>query len=133
VAESRRTIDEVLETARGRIRRYAPHEAAAAAAGGAIIVDTRDSMDRVVEGVIPGSVWIPRTVLEWRADPTSELPDARIADPERTLIIVCNDGYSSSLAAASLLDLGFATAGDVTGGFRAWRAAGLPVRDPQPD
>jgi rhodanese-related sulfurtransferase len=133
MSEPRRTIGEILESERLRIRRYTPNEAAQAVAGGAILVDTRDSAERIAEGAIPGAVWIPRTVLEWRADPTSERPDARIADPERTLIIVCSDGYSSSLAAASLVDLGFTAAGDLTGGFRAWKAAGLPVEDPQAD
>lgn len=125
--EPRTTVDVLLARARARIRRYAPAEAAAAQRDGAVLVDTRDSADRAAEGAIPGAVWIPRTVLEWRADPTSEQPDPRIADPRRRLIVVCNDGYSSSLAAASLIDLGFADAGDLAGGFRAWRAAGLPV------
>ncbi len=66
-------------------------------------------------------------MLEWRADPTSELPDPRIADPSLQLIVVCNDGYSSSLAAASLVDLGFARGGDMAGGYRAWKRAGLPI------
>jgi len=91
------------------------------------MVDTRDSRDRLAEGVIPGSIWIQRNQLEWRVDTTSELPDHRISDPRLTLIVVCSDGYSSSLAAASLVDIGFDAAGDVVGGFRAWKAAGLPV------
>ncbi len=121
------TIDEKIEAARQRIERHSPVEAAAAQRAGAVLVDTRDSSDRVAEGAIPDSVWHHRNVLEWRADPTSELPDPRIADPSLQLIVVCNDGYSSSLAAASLVDLGFARAGDMAGGYRAWKRAGLPI------
>ncbi|MFZ0493275.1 MAG: rhodanese-like domain-containing protein, partial [Acidimicrobiia bacterium] len=72
-------------------------------------------------------------VLEWRADPDSRWKDRRIADQDLTLILMCNDGFSSSLAAATLVDMGFAHAGDLTGGFRAWRAAGLPVVRTRPD
>jgi rhodanese-related sulfurtransferase len=125
MSDERVTIADVLASARGRICRYRPHELAASS--NVVIVDTRESADRDAEGVIPDSVWIPRTVLEWRADPTSALPDERIADPTIALVVVCNDGYSSSLAAASLVDIGFASAGDLIGGFRAWRAAGLPI------
>ena len=123
----RLTIDQMLAHARERIARLAPHEASAAQRSGAVIVDTRDSADRAAEGVIPGSVLVTRNTLEWRADPASELPDPRIADPTLQLIVVCNDGYSSSLAAASLVDLGFARAADLEGGYRAWKAAGLPT------
>ena len=127
------TIDEMLEAARQRIARLSPAEAAEAQRAGAIFVDTRDSADREAEGVIPGSVRAHRTVLEWRVDPAAETPDPRIADRSLELIVVCNDGYSSSLAAASLVDLGFASAGDLVGGYRAWKAAGLPTEAPDPD
>lgn len=123
----RRTIDEVLADARRRIDRLTPEQAAAEAAAGAVLVDTRDSGDRTREGAIEGSVHIPRTVLEWRVDPASESSDPRIADPGARLIIVCAEGYSSSLAAASLKDLGFDRVADIEGGFAAWKAAGLPV------
>lgn len=123
----RRSIDEVLANARHRIDRLTPDQAAAEAARGAVLIDTRDSGDRDRDGCIEGSVHIPRTVLEWRADPTSESSDARIADYEARLIIVCNEGYSSSLAAASLKDLGFDRVADLDGGFAAWKAAGLPI------
>ncbi len=129
----RQTIDEKIEAARQRIQRHSPVEAAAAQRAGAVLVDTRDSADRVAEGAIPDSVWHPRNVLEWRADPTSELPDPRIADPSLELIVVCNDGYSSSLAAASLVELGFARAGDMAGGYRAWKRAGLPTIEVERD
>ena len=117
----------MLAAARARIIRLTPTEAAAALTAGALVVDTRDSADRTAEGIIPGSVLVTRNTLEWRADPTAELPDPRIADPALQLIVVCNDGYSSSLAAASLLDLGFTRASDLIGGYRAWKAAGLPT------
>ena len=123
----RTTIAQVLAVARSRIRRYTPTEAEAAAANGAVLVDVRDSGDREREGTIPGAVWVRRSLLEWRADPTAETPDPRIADPVRTLIVFCNDGYSSSLAAASLRDIGFEHAGDLDGGFRRWRDEGHPT------
>lgn len=125
MTDQRVTIADILASARRRIRRYRPNELATSE--GVVIVDTRDSSDRNADGAIPGSVWIPRAVLEWRADPTAALPDERIADPAVRLVVVCNDGYSSSLAAASLVDIGFASAGDLIGGFRAWQAAGLPI------
>ena len=123
----RHTIDDVLAAARSRIRRYAPDAASVAAARGAVLVDTRSDGDVRREGRIPGSVYIHRNVLEWRCDPASSHKDPRVSDLGATIIVVCNDGYSSSLAAASLLELGFANAGDLIGGFRGWVAAGLPV------
>lgn len=129
----RTTIDELLQQAREEIRRLTPQEAAAAQAGGAVIVDTRDSADRAAEGVIPGSVLVTRNTLEWRADPSSEAPDPRLADLEADLIVVCNDGYSSSLAADNLRRLGHASAADLIGGYRAWAAAGLPTGKPSDD
>ncbi len=123
------TIEEMLQDARQRIGRLTPEEAAAAQRSGAVLVDTRDSADRRAEGVIPGSVRAHRNVLEWRADPTAELPDPRIADRSLQLIVVCNGGYSSSLAAASLVDLGFARAADLVGGYRGWKKAGLPTEE----
>jgi rhodanese-related sulfurtransferase len=124
-------INEMLQAAQQRITRLSPEAAAEAQRAGAIFIDTRDSADRTAEGVIPGSVRAHRNVLEWRADPDAELPDARIADRSLQLIVVCNDGYSSSLAAASLLELGFERAGDLVGGYRAWKAAGLPTEAPE--
>ena len=129
---SRRSIAELLEEAQGRIGRYQPEEAAAAAEAGAVLVDTRCRDDQRNEGVIPGSVRIPRTVLEWRADPQSEWKDERIADYSRELIILCNDGFSSSLAAVNLQHIGFSRVGDIVGGYRAWKAAGLPT-EARPD
>lgn len=122
-----KTIADVLAEARKRIRRYAPEAAFAAAGEGAVLIDTRSSGDVDREGRIPGSVYLHRNVLEWRCDPSSSHADPRVSDRTARLIVICNDGYSSSLAAASLVDLGFAEAGDLEGGFRAWARAGLPV------
>ena len=106
-----------------RIRRYAPHGAHEAAAAGAILVDIRSADTRERDGVIPGSLHVPRTVLEWRVDPASEWRNPAL-DTAR-LILVCDHGYSSVLAAATLVELG-RDAGDVVGGFEAWAAGRLP-------
>jgi rhodanese-related sulfurtransferase len=118
------SIEDVLAEARRRILRYAPTEAAAAHA---LIVDLRSSDERARTGIIPGSIHVPRSVLEWRADPDSGWSNPRIADRRLPLILVCAHGYSSSLAAESLVVLGFEHVGDIEGGFEAWQAAGLPV------
>ena len=108
----------------GASSRFSPKEARAAQSNGAVIVDLRCDADRVAEGVIPGAIPTSLSVLPWRVDPTSESRDDRITDSE--LILVCNDGFSSSLAAAELVNMGV-TAGDLDGGFRGWAAAGFPV------
>ena len=125
----RRTIEELLKDARARLERVGPAEAAAAVRDdGALIVDIRSELQRERDGVIPGALFHPRNVLEWRADPASDHHDPQLsADLERRVIVVCHEGYQSSLAAATLQDLGFARATDLDGGFVAWRAAGLPV------
>jgi rhodanese-related sulfurtransferase len=128
---SPRTIDDLLEDARQRLRRVEPHEAEAAIASGAVLVDIRSDRQRARDGVVPGSVVVARNVLEWRADPASDWRDARIADPSRQVIVMCDAGYQSSLAAATLQELGLERATDLDGGFHAWREAGLPV-EPQP-
>jgi rhodanese-related sulfurtransferase len=121
-----RSIDDLLAAARARLVRLTPSEALAAQAAGALLVDTRSERDRRAEGAIPGALIIERTVLEWRLDPTSRwhLPEASY---DTHVVVVCNDGYSSSLAAATLQDLGLTRATDMIGGFRAWKLAGLPV------
>jgi rhodanese-related sulfurtransferase len=96
-------------------------------ARGALVIDTRCVEQRRETGVIPGSFHVPLSVLYWRLDPSSGYGDPRFADLEREIILVCADGYSSSLAAATLRDLGFGQAADLIGGFEAWREAGLPV------
>ncbi len=127
-----RGLDEVLAAARERILRYTPAEAAAALEGGAVIVDLRAHDERARTGIVPGSIHVPRSVLEWRADPGSGWSNSRVADRTLALILLCEHGCSSSLAAASLAELGFEHAGDVVGGFEAWSGAGLPVAPAPP-
>ena len=127
MATTRTTIGELIERARSRLDRLSPPAAAAEQAAGAVIVDTRCAEVRRSEGVIPGSVHLPLSVLYWRLDPTSGSDVAGLSDPSRRVILVCAHGYSSSLAAATLRELGFERATDVDGGFEAWAAAGLPV------
>ena len=130
----RRTIDELLAAARSRLARLGPHEAAAAVDDGALLVDIRADAQRAADGTIPGAVHHPRNVLEWRADPTASHHDPELSgDLGRHVILVCDAGYASSLAAATLQELGFARATDLDGGFQAWRAAGLPVQAPASD
>ena len=121
-----KSIDELLAEAQARLDRLTPQEALSAQADGALLVDTRSERDRIAEGAIPGALVIERTVLEWRLDPASDtrMPQASY---DAHVVVVCNDGYSSSLAAATLQELGLHSATDMIGGFRAWKAAGLPV------
>jgi rhodanese-related sulfurtransferase len=122
----RTTIDDLLAAARARLRRLSPAEAAEHA--DALLVDIRSETQRARDGGIPGAICWPRNVLEWRVDPASSHADPRLSsDLDRVLVIVCDEGYQSSLAAATLQDLGFTRATDLVGGFQAWRAAGLPV------
>ena len=124
------TIDHLLAAARAGLRRLEPAEAADAAGNGARLVDTRPGFQRQADGEIPGAIVIERNHLEWRLDPTSagRIPEA--TDHDITWIVLCNEGYSSSLAAASLQQLGLQNATDVIGGFQAWKAAGLPITTP---
>ena len=115
-------IERMLAEARARIRRYTPGEAAVA---NVLIVDLRSNDERERDGIVPGSVHVPRSVLEWRCDPESGHANPHLSG--RTLVLLCAHGYSSSLAAASLVDLGFTDAADIEGGFQAWREAGLPI------
>lgn len=121
------TIGALLDAARARLERLEPWAARDAAEAGALIVDTRCREAREANGVIPGSVHVPLSVLYWRLDPTSGYDDPALSDRGRQVIVVCADGYSSSLAAATLRDLGFAQATDVIGGFTGWVESGLPV------
>jgi rhodanese-related sulfurtransferase len=127
MTDQRRTIHQVLADARARYRRLEPREAFAAMQAGAVLIDTRTDRQRGRDGDIPGAVMIDRTVLEWRVDPVSGATHPAIASLEVPLILLCSQGYSSSLAAASLLELRARQVSDVIGGFEAWRAAGLPV------
>ena len=114
-------IEQLLAEAREGLDRVEPEDLAAEIDAGALVVDTRPAANREQEGPLPGAVVIERIHLEWRLDPTS--PD-RIdgAAADRRVIVVCNEGYSSSLAAATLRRLGVARATDLVGGYRAWRA-----------
>jgi rhodanese-related sulfurtransferase len=124
----RLTVDELLERARARLDRVPAPGAPDAVHDGALLVDIRSELQRARDGVIPGALHHPRNVLEWRCDPASGHDDPRLsADLDRRLVLVCDEGYQSSLAAATLQDLGFSRATDLVGGFRAWRDAGLPV------
>lgn len=116
----RLSIDEYLAAARGRLHRVAPEDLETALSGGALLVDIRPEVNRAEEGEMPGALVIDRVVLEWRLAPSS---DARTVDlePGQQVILFCNDGYQSSLAAATLLDLGVDGATDLIGGFRAWK------------
>ena len=120
-------IAQILDAARARLHRVTPAQAHAEVGSGAVLVDIRPAAQRQTEGEIPGAIVIERNVLEWRLDPRSDhrLP---IAGYSLRVIVVCSEGYTSSLAAASLLDLGIAGATDLDGGFRAWKATGLPVK-----
>jgi rhodanese-related sulfurtransferase len=124
---SRRTIDDVLAEARSGLQRLTPQEAHEAAARGAVLVDARSEDERRRQGVlVPGAVHHPLSVVHWRLD-----PGVRTRNPKLPLdahvILLCREGYSSSLAAALLRAIGFTHATDVIGGVDAWRAAGLPL------
>jgi rhodanese-related sulfurtransferase len=125
----RRNINDLLADARRRIApRLDPEQARQSQAAGALIVDLRSNDERRRSGVVPGSIHIPRSVLEWRVDPDSDHRNPAVCDLERQLVLMCADGFSSSLAAASLRDLGFRHATDLAGGFNGWKQAGLPVQ-----
>jgi rhodanese-related sulfurtransferase len=121
---SHRTLHELLVEARAKIDRLEPAEAWSAAHDGALIVDTRSDRS---SGVVPRSLHLPLSVLLWRVDLDSGWRNPHVGGLDTRLILMCEHGESSSLAAASLLELGFTRAGDVIGGFEAWQAAGLPV------
>jgi rhodanese-related sulfurtransferase len=121
------TVDQLLATARSTLMRLTPTEARAALAHGAVLVDIRSDSQRERDGIVPGARYIPRNVLEWRCDPASEARDPVTSEPGRLLMLMCDEGYQSSLAAATLQRFGLTRATDVIGGFQAWRDAGLPV------
>jgi len=124
---ARRTVDDLLADARSRLDRIGPLEAGTRMASGALLVDIRPAAQRAVEGSVPGALVVERNVLEWRFDPASDhrLPEATGYDVE--VIVLCSEGYTSSLAADALRSLGLHRATDVVGGFLAWRAVGLPT------
>lgn len=121
------TVDDELEKSRRGLDRVSPAEAAAAADAGALLVDIRPISQRTADGEIPGALILERNVLEWRLDPESPYRVPEVTGPEQVVIVVCDAGFASSLAAASLQAVGLPRATDLDGGFQAWRAAGLPV------
>ena len=124
---ARTTIDGLLAQARAGLERLGAEDAHAAVAEGALLVDVRSEAQRAADGTVPGALHVARNVLEWRCDPDSGAADPRVGGLERHIVVMCDAGYASSLAAATLQQLGFARATDLDGGFQAWRAAGLPV------
>ena len=127
MAKGRRTLEQLLTAARDRITRLEPAEALAAVEEGAVIIDIRSDFDRDRDGIVPGSIHVPRTVLEWRLAPESAWRNPHVGGLEQRVVLLCDHGLCSVLAAATLVELGFAHAGDIIGGFAAWREAGLPT------
>lgn len=123
-------IEKVLSTARSRLDRPDPRRAAEMVDDGALLVDTRPGWQREQEGDLPGALLIERNHLEWRLDPASAARLPWVTGYDVRPIVFCEEGYTSSLAAAALQDLGLACATDVTGGYTAWQAAGLPTAHP---
>ena len=122
------SIEQVLAAARARLLRLSPAKAyEAVAETEAVLVDIRPEAQRAMEGSIPGALVVERNVLEWRFDPASDARLPIATDHDLEVIVFCSEGYTSSLAAAALQDLGLWRATDVVGGFQAWRAKGLPV------
>jgi rhodanese-related sulfurtransferase len=122
------TAEQLLAEARARLERLTPERAHVAANNGALLIDIRSEVQRESDGVVPGSRHIARNVLEWRCDPASPWRDPRVADAGVQIIVMCDAGYQSSLAAATLQQLGHLYATDLIGGFQAWKASGLPVQ-----
>lgn len=125
------TVEELLAEAQAAIPRFTPAEARAAVADGAILVDIRPLEQRLRDGLVPGATVVERNVLEWRLDPASEWRIPALARRDVPVILICNEGYQTSLAALTLRRFGV-DAGDVIGGVQAWKEEGLPVarRDP---
>ncbi len=124
-------IDELIAEARGGLERLPPETALAALTDGAVLVDIRPLEQRIVEGEVPGAILIGRNVLEWRLDPRSDARIPALARGDARVIVMCSEGYASTLAAASLRRIGLRWATDLDGGFQAWKAAGLPTRPAQ--
>jgi rhodanese-related sulfurtransferase len=132
VSPPRKTVEQLLDEARAGLDRVDPRQAHEALRDGALLIDIRSDSQRERDGLIPGARFIARNVFEWRCDPSSDWNDGEVVeDTDRRVIVFCNEGYQSSLAAATLKQFGFANAADLIGGFQAWAAAGLQV-DPGP-
>jgi rhodanese-related sulfurtransferase len=129
-AVARTTLDELLADARRQLARLDPAKALQAMRAGATLIDIRSESQVARDGIIAGALVIPRNVLEWRLDPASQHRHAGAPQLDDHVILLCDEGCQSSLAAVTLQQLGFARATDVEGGFQAWRAVGLPVELP---
>jgi len=116
------SADDLVARARRRIPRTEPPDLAAAMAAGSLVVDIRPATQRAVEGTLPGALVVERNVLEWRLDPGGSHRLPQVTDLDRPVVVVCSEGYASSLAAESLQDLGYQRAGDLVGGYQAWAA-----------
>lgn len=127
IAPEESRVDAMVARARRNLRRVTPIEAAAIVDAGGLLVDIRPEGQRRRFGEIPGALVIERNVLEWRLDPTSSHRHPRVTDPGRRIVVFCQEGYASSLAAASLQEVGLARATDLIGGFEAWAVEGLPI------
>jgi len=129
-ADRDRRLDRLLIRARSRVARLQPQQAWDAVRNGAILIDIRPEFQRRADGEIPGAIVVERNHLEWRLHPASadRIPEA--ADADIHWIVICEEGYASSLAAATLKLIGLHRAADVVGGFQAWREARLPIAKP---
>jgi rhodanese-related sulfurtransferase len=121
------SVEQLLADARAGLERLTPERAHAAMRAGALLVDIRSDSQRASDGVIPGARFVPRNVLEWRLDPACPYRDPELGQREARILLLCDEGHQSSLAAATVRSFGISAATDVIGGFRAWRAAGLPI------
>jgi rhodanese-related sulfurtransferase len=124
------SLERLLAEARAGLARLKPYDVADAISAGGLLVDMRPEYQRRADGDIPGAIVVERNHLEWRLDPRGEYRIPEAAHDRIHWILICDEGYSSSLAAASLRNLGLVNATDVVGGFQEWRAAGLPVTFP---
>ncbi|MGA4839209.1 rhodanese-like domain-containing protein [Streptomyces sp. G45] len=122
-------IDDLLERVRRTLDRVSPRDAYDLARSGGLLVDIRYAELRERDGLIPGALVVERNELEWRLDPLGSHRAPEAVDHDLRVVVICNEGYASSLAAASLRQLGLRYATDLVGGFQAWRAAGLPVTE----
>ncbi len=121
------SVEQLLADARAGLNRLTPEQAHAAMTAGALLVDIRSDGQRASDGLVPGARFVPRNVLEWRLDPACPHRDPELGRRDAQIVLLCNEGYQSSLAAATVRSFGVSAATDVIGGFREWRAAGLPV------
>jgi rhodanese-related sulfurtransferase len=122
------TVEQLLAAARAQLERLTAEQAHVAMREGAQLIDIRSDSQRASDGVIPGARFVSRNVLEWRLDPGCPHCDPSLAHVESPLVLICDEGYQSSLAAATARRFGHRAVTDVVGGFQAWKAAGLPVQ-----